>query len=130
MGATDMPPTKAAMLVSTDTGWAPLRRFAADFALALVAIAAIAGLFGVGASNAFPAPLPAELSLAHAVLAHQPAMTVATPVFASASDGPSQAQTLVLLALAFATLLATNLAIGRHLMTAYVAPLRKRARKS
>lgn len=128
MGATDMAQTKAAELVSTATGWIALRRFAADFTLALVAFAALAGLFSIGASNAFPALPPPELSLAQAAWTQQPAMIVATPVFASTADGPTHTQTLLLLACAFATLVAANLAIGRHLISAYVAPLRKRAR--
>ena len=129
MGATDMPQTKAASLVLTTTNWITLRRFAADFALALLAFAAIAGLFNVGASNAFPAPPPPELSLVRAVLMETPAMIVATPTFSATADGPSAAQTLMVLAFAFATLVATNLAIGRHLVSAYVAPVRKRSRK-
>lgn len=127
MGATDMPQSKAAELVAMTTGWPALRRFAADFTLALIAFAAMAGLFSIGASNAFPAVPPPELSLAQAVFTQQPAMVVAAPVFGTSTDGPTQAQTLMLLAFAFATLVATNLAIGRHLMAAYVVPLRKRA---
>ena len=131
MGATDMPQTKAAERVSNATGWASFRRFAFDFMLALVAFAALTGLLSVSSSNAFPALPPPELSLAQTVWMPQPAMFVATPVFALTTDAlaqavPSHSMTLLVLAFAFATLVAGNLAIGRHLMSAYGVPPRTR----
>jgi hypothetical protein len=131
MGATDMTETRAATFMATetktDTGNS-LRRFTVDFAAAALVFALAAGLFSIGASNAFPAPPPPELSLASALLP-PPHMTISLPTFPGMPEGPSTAQTLILLGFAFATLVASNLAIGRHLLRAYASPRRRTWRK-
>jgi hypothetical protein len=130
MGALDMPETRVASRVVGDdlmAGHRIVRKFARDFAGALLVFAVFAGLFSIGASNAFPIPPPPELSLASALLP-PPTMIVAVPAFPGAIDGPVPAWTLSLLAVAFASLVATNLAIGRHLLAAYASPRRRGGR--
>lgn len=127
MGALDTPETRVASLVSVDeqaAGWQVIRRFVVDFAAALLLFAICAGLFGIDASNAFPGPPPPELSIASALLP-PPGMILSTPTFPGMIEGPGLWQTLTLLAFAFASLVATNLAIGRHLRSAYATPGRK-----
>jgi hypothetical protein len=52
-------------------------------------------------------------------------MIISQPTFPGAVQGPGAVQTLTLLAFAFASLVATNLAIGRHLLSAYASPRRR-----
>ncbi len=131
MGALDMPQTRAASYMTADeaaAGYQGIRRFVVDFGTAFLLFAICAGLFSIDASNAFPAPPPPELSLASALLP-PPTMIFATPTFPGAIEGPGPLQTLALLAFAFASLIATNLAIGRHLLSAYASPRGRRWRK-
>jgi hypothetical protein len=106
-----------------------LKAFVADFAVALLLFAAVTGVFSIGTSNAFPAPPPAELVRLTADLAAQaafvPALVVEQPVFAELTAGPTRGQTLLVLAFAFATLAAMNMAVLRHLRTAYASPRRR-----
>ncbi len=128
MGALDMPETRAASLVSTGAQVAhrrAARRFAVDFVTALFVFAICTGLFGIEASNAFPAPPPPELSFASTPLP-LPTMLMTVPTFPGTVDGPGPLQMLTLLGFAFASLVATNLAIGRHLVSAYARPNRGR----
>jgi hypothetical protein len=105
-----------------------LRLFAIDFMAALLVFAVLAGAFSVTQSNAFPAPPPLELtSAATAValpLAGVPALLVEKPAFPSL-EAPSSQHTMWLLAIAFATLTAFNMAVWRHLRTAYASPRRR-----
>jgi hypothetical protein len=110
-----------------------IRRFIADFAAALVLFAIVAGAFSVPSSNAFPAPPPAELVgpafhtlTSSAVL---PVLLVEQPNFASLAGPPPRGSLLTLLALAFATLTAMNMAVWRHLRTAYASPRRRSWRR-
>jgi hypothetical protein len=127
MGALDISLTRTASMVSSQDASGErrtLRRFVVDFAAALCVFSVFAGLFSIGASNAFPIPPPPELSLASSLMP-PPAMITAIPTFPGVAEGPSMLQTLTLLAFAFASLVATNLAIGRHLLAAYATPRRK-----
>jgi hypothetical protein len=131
MGALDMPETRAASFLTADelaAGGQAIRRFSVDFAAGLLVFAVCAGLFSIGASNAFPAPPPPELSLVSALLP-PPTMIVTIPAFPGELQGPGPFQTLTLLAFAFASLVATNMAIGRHLLSAYASPRRRGWRK-
>jgi hypothetical protein len=127
MGALDMPETRVASLVSADdlaAGGQVIRRFVVDFAASLLVFALCAGLFSIGTSYAFPMPPPPELSFASALLP-PPTMNLAVPTFPSSLHGPGPLETLTLLAFAFASLVATNMAIGRHLLSAYASPRRR-----
>jgi hypothetical protein len=142
MAATDMAETRAAAIVSTTRAHPDLgsmRRFFVDFGLSLAVFALAAGLIGIGTSNAFPMPPPPELSFAASLPLSSmavssmtvpsmaiPTMIVTTPTFPGMPEAPGSAQTLALFALAFATLVATNMAIGRHLLRAYASPRRRR----
>ncbi len=130
MDTSDMETTRSAELISADfvvSSARSLRRSAVDFAAALFLFAVLAGAFNIEPSIAFPAPPPPELSLASALLP-PPTMINAVPTFPGETPretyGPSPGYTLTLLALAFASLVATNLAIGRHLRSAYATPRR------
>ena len=130
MAPTDMAETRAAALVSSNRArpdMRSLRRFLVDFSLALAAFAVAAGLIGVDASNAFPLLPPPDLNFVAVV--PPPTMVAALPTFPGTPEAPNTTQTLALLALAFATLVATNLAIGRHLLRVYASPRRRGWRK-
>ena len=123
---TDMAETSAEAGVATAAGRPTLGRFIVDFALALVVFIAAAGLIGTDTGNAFPAPPPPDLVKGALLPVVQP-LSIIVPSILPAPDTAGPA--LVLLAIAFATLAATNLAIGRHLLSAYASPRRRAGRK-
>jgi hypothetical protein len=104
----------------------PAATFFLDFALGMLVFAAVVGIFSISSSNAFPAPPPIELLTMG--LTPQPAGFV--PLLSDVAPTPRLEQgvpthTVVLLALAFSTLTAFNLAVWRHLRTAYASPRRR-----
>ena len=109
-----------------------MRGFIKDFIIAFTAFIIISGSFNVEQSNAFPAPLPAELTLPHILGGHSSApITPSLQVVAFAPRSPfandalpSRQSILLLLSLVLATLTAFNLAVWRHLRRVYASPRR------
>jgi hypothetical protein len=100
------------------------RQFVTDFALALLVFAFFAGVFSVSSGHAFPAPPPSELvpAAAHAI-AFVPTLAIIPP---SLPTDPAQPWSLLpLLAMTTSALLAFNLAVLRHLRSAYASPRRR-----
>jgi hypothetical protein len=106
----------------------PVRTFVMDFAVALLVFSVVIGAFSVTSGNAFPAPpppdlLPPALALAQSTAFVQP-LHIAAPAL-SMFEQPTSQLTAALLALTFASLTAFNLAVWRHLRTAYASPRRR-----
>jgi hypothetical protein len=104
-----------------------VRTFALDFSAALFVFMLVVGAFSVTSGHAFPAPPPPDL-LPPALAFTQPAAFV-QPLHLAAPfptfDANISPLTTVVLALAFASLTAFNLAVWRHLRTAYASPRRR-----
>lgn len=104
----------------------PGKAFVIDFALGLMAFSAMIGIFSIAESNAFPVLPPAELlglnPLQPSPAAFVPALTEVAPAPFLTPGIPTYV--VALFALTFASLTAFNLAVWRHLRTAYASPRR------
>jgi hypothetical protein len=109
-----------------------LRRVLTDFALALALFWGVALAFGSGHGKAHAVPLPVMSgttlmlpgpeSMGEDARPYLASVTPANTVYSRGQPSPLQAQ--VLLSLAFAAILALNLAFWRHLRRVYASPRR------
>jgi hypothetical protein len=124
--------TNSGTAASNENAAQSVRAFIKDFIIAFTAFVIISGSFNVDKSNAFPAPVPAELTLPVALGGQTAAVdTAALQLIAFAPRSPfaddvlpSRQSILLLLSLVLATLTAFNLAVWRHLRRVYASPRR------
>jgi hypothetical protein len=108
----------------------PAVTFLMDFALGLLVFSAVVGAFSITSSNAFPGPPPVELLGMGPAMGLAPSPAAFVPLLSDVALTPRlqaglPTHTYILLALAFSTLTAFNLAVWRHLRTAYASPRRR-----
>jgi hypothetical protein len=108
----------------------PVVTFLMDFALGLLVFSAVVGAFSITSSNAFPGPPPVELLGIGTGMGLTPSPAAFVPLLSDVALTPRlqaglPTHTYILLALAFSTLTAFNLAVWRHLRTAYASPRRR-----